>query len=167
MNSKDNRAKAHSDAHEVRFRNYAVIDLAVAKQLRTALTEKRIPAAEPLFSWSFDKKLLEVGPWLVRLSAAPEVERVLAEYGEDVPWGYYVSSSVDLLTLRKSLRRYNLVQITGMPGEVLFRYWDPRVMATFLKIATEFQNGRLFEWIDHIEVAGEKYFGDLEKGHST
>jgi hypothetical protein len=166
VSSQEARAATGIDRNGKPLVRYAVIDLAVVKPLRAPFTEKRTTAVETLLSWSFDKKLLAVGPWLVRLSDAPEVTNTLADYGRDVPWGYYVSASVDLLTLRKSLRRYNLVQIPGTPGKVLFRYWDPRVMATFLKVITEFQRERLFEWIDYIEVGGERHFGNRPKDQS-
>ncbi|MFT6605715.1 MAG: hypothetical protein ACJA2X_000891 [Halocynthiibacter sp.] len=158
MSAQSPQNAAQSERAKMPSARYAVIDLAVAETLRAALTDKRRDGIEPLFSRNFARKLLEVGPWLVRLSQAPDIETMLAEIGDELPWGYYVQSPVDILTLRKSLRRYNQAQIPNPPREVLFRYWDPRVMGVFLNITTDFQRERLFDWIDAFEVAGVSHY---------
>lgn len=132
---------------------YAVIDLAVAEQLRPVIARLMRSAAEPLLAHKFAQELLEVGPWLVKLSAAPEVDSLLGEMDPGVPWGYYVHSTVDIVSLRQTLRRFNLAVIPDTPRPVLFRYWDPRVMGVFLKVASREQRARMFEWIERIEAA--------------
>jgi hypothetical protein len=132
---------------------YAVIDLAIAKGLRTGIAGLLPTAAEPLLAHKFPQDLLMVGPWLVRLSKAPAIKETLSEMAADVPWGYYVHSTFDIVSLRHSLRRFNLVQIPSVEREVLFRYWDPRVMRVFLDIATRKQRAKMFELIDQIEAA--------------
>lgn len=140
---------------------YAVIDLAVCAQLRPVITRLKPPGCETLFSRSLAPELLEVGPWLVQLSKFPEIGRALTELGEDVPWGYFIFSIVDIVSLRHSLRKFNQVQIPNPPREVLFRYWDPRVMRQFLEFATPFQRDRLFQAIEEIEVGGRTYVAEL------
>lgn len=130
---------------------YAVVDLASAQQLRPVIADQLPSVAEPLFAREFPRALLQVGPWLVRLSKAPEVERMLVEMGADLPWGYYVHSTFDIVSLRQSLRRFNLARLPDTQKEVLFRYWDPRVMRVFLDVATREQYRRLFELIEKLE----------------
>jgi hypothetical protein len=132
---------------------YAVIDLASATEIRPLIARLRPSAAEPLFARTFAQELLDVGPWVVRLSKAPEVESMLANMSFDIPWGYYVHTTVDIISLRQSLRRFNLARIPDSSKAVLFRYWDPRVMRVFLDVASREQRKRLFEWIDRIEAA--------------
>lgn len=130
---------------------YALVDLASAAPLRPVIPKLRSSVAEPLFARSQPLQLLEVGPWLVDLSEAPEVEAALAGFGPDYPWGYYVHSKVDMISLRQSLRKFNLAQLAGTSKEMLFRYWDPRVLRIFLDGATPVQRGRFLEWIERVE----------------
>lgn len=138
----------HSDSEMFR---YALVDLASAVALRPLVPGLRSSVAEPLLARSMAPQILQVGPWLVDLAEAPEVARVIAGFGTEVPWGYYLHARVDILSLRQSLRKFNLAQLPGSAKEVLFRYWDPRVSRIFLDGATPVQRGRFMEWIDRIE----------------
>lgn len=130
---------------------YVVIDLASIAELCPVIRRLRPSAAQPLFARTSAQELLDVGPWLVRLSNAPEVERTLANMSPEVPWGYYVQTSFDIISLRQTLRRFNMVRVAAPPREVLFRYWDPRVMRMFLEVADSRQRGAFFEFIDRLE----------------
>lgn len=132
---------------------YAVVDLASAVALRPVVPRLLSAVAEPLLARSMPLQLLEVGPWLVHLADAPEVAATIAGYGNAVPWGYFVHSRVDILSLRQSLRKFNLAKLPDRPKEVLFRYWDPRVLKIFLHRATMVQRGQFFAWIDRVEWA--------------
>ncbi len=132
---------------------YAVIDLASAESLRTVVPRLLSAVAEPLLDRSMPLHLLQVGPWLVLLDDAPEVDRTLAAYGPQIPWGYYLHAQVDLLSLRQSLRKFNLAQLPDRPKPVLFRYWDPRVLRIFLDRTTSAQRGQFMAWIDSIAWA--------------
>jgi len=131
---------------------YAVIDLATAEALRQYVDQLPQPTAMSLFAPSQSRALLRVGPWLIRLSKAPEIEAILKQFGDHVAWGFYVHSTFDIVSLRQSLRHFNLVRLRPGQKEVLFRYWDPRVMRVFLDVATRDQSARLFELIDRIEI---------------
>ncbi len=141
---------------------YAVIDLASTQSLRPIITALKPAAAEPLFARSFAPELLEVGPWLVRLSKTSEIARALTRMGADVHWGYFIYTTVDIALLCQSLRRFNLARIPDMPDKMLFRYWDPRVMRVFLEVASHEQRARLFEGITCIEVAGVNHYADID-----
>ena len=132
---------------------YAVIDLASAPEARPSIARLLPSASEPLFARTVAQELLDVGPWLVRLSKAPEIELMLANMSPEVPWGYYVHTLVDIVSLRQTLQRFNLALVPGHPQVVLFRYWDPRVMKVFLESATSHQRRMFFEFIDAVEAA--------------
>ena len=131
---------------------YAVIDLASAPSLRPTVPRLLSSIAEPLLARTMPLQLLQVGPWLVHLADAPEVATTLSTLGTS-PWGYYLHSKVDIVSLRQALRKFNLAQLPDIPREVLFRYWDPRVLRIFLDHATPVQRARFLEWIDHVEWA--------------
>ena len=132
---------------------FAVVDLASAEALAATIGALQPPQAETLLSREMPAKLLQVGPWLVDLNRCPQVAAALAELGKTVPWGYYVHSDVDLLSLRRGLRRFNLVTMPGFERPVLFRYWDPRVLRDFIAVATPAQRRQFMEWIARIESA--------------
>lgn len=130
---------------------YAVVDLASAPQLVPIVMGRLSAEAQPLLSPDFDRRILEVGPWLVDTAKVPELEPATETICPGVPWGYFVATSIDIVSLRRALRRYNVVELPDPEREVLFRYWDPRVMKVFLQIATRTQKRLLFEFIDRIE----------------
>ncbi len=132
---------------------YAVVDLASAPTLRAVVLKLLPSVAEPLFARNSAAQVLEVGPWLIQLSDAPEVDRTIADLGPTVPWGYFLHSSIDILSLRQSLRKFNLAQVDGHPRPMLFRYWDPRVLRSFLNHTSPAQRARFLEWIDLVEWA--------------
>lgn len=132
---------------------YVVIDLASAVALRPAVPRLLSSVAEPLLARNLPAQLLEVAPWLVDLSQAPEVAETLQTMGTRVPRGYYLVARIDLLSLRQALRKFNLAKLPDRKREVLFRYWDPRVLPTFLDHCTQAQRMRFMEWIDRVEFA--------------
>jgi hypothetical protein len=132
---------------------YAVVDLATAESLRPALLPLRPPVAETLFQRDMPERILAVGPWLVNLGRAPDVAAALAGFRKGFPWGYYLHSDIEIMSLRHALRKFNLVELAGQRRPVLFRYWDPRVMRDFLQIATSAQKRQFTEWIARIESA--------------
>ena len=132
---------------------YAVIDLASAPALRPAVPRLLSSVAEPLLARALPLQLLSVGPWLVDLAGAPEVAAALDALGPHAPWGYYLQARVDIVSLRQALRKFNLAQLPDVKREVLFRYWDPRVLRIFLDHCTPVQRARFLEWVDHVEFA--------------
>lgn len=136
----------------VRFR-YAVVDLAAAPGLAPVVMGRLASDAQPLFAPTLAVEVLAVGPWIVDLRRVPELEPEIDAHHARTPWGFFVETSVDIVSLRRVLRRFNYVHIPAKTQPVLFRYWDPRVMRGFLKIATRAQLTVLFEFIDRLEGA--------------
>lgn len=130
---------------------YAVIDLAIAPEASPVVTGRQWYEAQPLFTPDTPIEVLAVGPWLANTAHLPELMPLLDGFESDLPWGYLVHASIDIVSLRRAFRRFNMVEIPDPRRMALFRYWDPRVMATFLDIATREQKTLLFEFIDRIE----------------
>lgn len=95
---------------------YAVIDLASAAALRSIVPKLLSAVAEPLLARNFDPTLLQVGPWIVHVTDAPEVDRILKTYATEIPWGYYVHTDIDIVSLRQALRKFNLAKLDGTPA---------------------------------------------------
>ncbi|MEO8242771.1 MAG: DUF4123 domain-containing protein [bacterium] len=141
---------------------YAVVDLASAAALRPVVPNLMSSVAEPLLARSMAPQVLAVGPWLVDLAQVPEVARTLTAWGSSVPWGYYVYSRVDIVSVRQSLRKFNLARVEGSKTDVLFRYWDPRVIRVFLHGTTNAQRAKFLDWIDRVEWADGSFLDKAE-----
>ena len=141
---------------DITFR-YAVVDLAAAPALAPHVMGRLSQEAQTLFAPNMHVNILRVGPWLARLERVPELEAAIDALPPDTPWGYVLETSIDIVSLRRALRRYNYVRVPNQPKPVLFRYWDPRVMKTFISVATREQRDVLFEFINRIEGPGGLY----------
>jgi hypothetical protein len=75
------------------------------------------------------------------------------------PWGLFLLTTAPLAELRVHFKRLTYVELAD--GErVYFRYYDPRVLATFLEIATAEQLDQLFGPIHTFIVAGSGLAGE-------
>ena len=129
----------------------AVIDLASAPALRPLMPKLLSAVAEPLLARNLDLALLQVGPWIVHVADAPEVDRILTGYAPNMPWGHYIHADVDIVSLRLALRKFNLAKLDRVEREVILRYWDPRVLRLFLTHNSPEQRRRFMEWMRHIK----------------
>lgn len=136
---------------------YALVDLAVARDLSGLITGAHQTKVAPLLAWTMPAKVLEVGPWLVDLGQFSECNSALLGLPLEMPWGMYLESRAKIASLRHSLRRFNLAEIPGAAKPVLFRYWDPRVMAGFLQVATEAQRKSLMRDIVRLHAPNNAF----------
>lgn len=70
-----------------------------------------------------------IAPYLAQISIH-EFDWLLSKLWPS-PWGYFVIARSDLATLRTHFRRYLTVKLPD-GKKVLFRFYDPRVLKTFL-----------------------------------
>ena len=131
---------------------YTVVDLAVVPELTPVMRHQLRSVALPLLSQRAPDPVLDVGPWVVRHTKASDLAAQIDALATHLAWGFFVFTSVDLVSVRHTLRRFNLATLPDRKRPVLFRYWDPRVMATFLEVATPEQRARFFEFIDRVEA---------------
>lgn len=154
------QSKTDDSGRTMPFR-YAIVDLATAGSLRPLVDLEPKSTAISLFAENQPRALLHVGPWLIRLSKAPEIQTALSQFDKHVAWGYYLHSTFDILSLRQSLRYFNLVRISPDQKEVLFRYWDPRVIRVFMDVASRDQRRRFFQLIEQIDIGSESFSADF------
>jgi hypothetical protein len=109
---------------------YAVLDGASVAGLIGKLYQWR-PKYECLYRGELAPDLAEVAPYLVHLESETEFCDWVLNQGWGNHWGIFALSVGDLFTLRQHFRRFLTVHdSTGKP--LLFRYYDPRVMRTYL-----------------------------------
>lgn len=94
-----------------------------------------------LFESRIDQALTEAAPHFVKMNE--ELILWLRETMWETPWGILVESDLGIEPLRKHLRSQLLV--VGPDGKPLyFRYYDPRVLPTFLETCTDGQLDEFF-----------------------
>lgn len=86
---------------------------------------------ESLYVSRMKDELANVGPWLVRLPRHGELLKRLVLEGWGQAWGWYMSSSLTLLELRRHFRHFLLARLPDGRA-VMFRFYDPRVLGTAL-----------------------------------
>lgn len=138
---------------------YAVLDGAQDPAIRMLAERSRAHAC--LFSGKMDADLAEAAPWLV---AIDEREPLIHEWrtrGAGAHWGLMCESDLPLDALRRHLRRFLRARLPdGMV--VLFRFYDPRVFATYITAATPEERAPWFEGVRRFVVeAGEGVFRDF------
>lgn len=116
-------------------RLYAVLDGARDPRVRALLRSLNLPH-QSLYDGPLPEALAEVSPYLVALSAEDSAARrvVAAAWGN--AWGSFIITSLGSVKLRAHLRRF--LRVRTEDGKTLvFRYYDPRVLGTYLGTCTD------------------------------
>jgi uncharacterized protein DUF4123 len=132
---------------------FAVLDGASIRDLL-----KNLYALKPefccLYRGELEPDIATVAPYLARLDAgSPFTRWVLAEgWGEH--WGIFLQSSADLRALRDHFRGFQNVELPDQ-RTVLFRYYDPRVLRTFLPVCNAAEAASFFGPVQSFVVEAE------------
>ena len=127
---------------------YAVIDGASCPELRFKIYNlaQEGYALESCCLWSgkLEPDLEEVAPYLVKLPQDHPFTDLLITEGWDNHWNIFVESGLEFKALRKLVRKLLLVK--SPEGEnLVFRFYDPRVMSIFTPTVEGEQATELFE----------------------
>jgi Domain of unknown function (DUF4123) len=121
---------------------YAIVDAArtfdVPFRLRSAKVER-----ECLYRGRSGEVLWHVAPYLVRCEQEAEFFLWMLEEGWGDSWGIYLTSAARLEGLCEHFRQFLLVR-TEEDRELYFRFYDPRILRTFLPTCTPEETERLF-----------------------
>jgi hypothetical protein len=71
------------------------------------------------------------------------------------PWGYFVLTRADLTSLRSHFRRYLTVKLPN-GSKVLFRFYDPRVVRTYLESSDAATTRQFFGPVQGLGISGAK-----------
>jgi hypothetical protein len=109
---------------------FAVLDGASVPTLLQSLAEHE-PEYVCLYRGELAPDVAEVAPYLVQLEPETDFTRWVISEGWGKHWGIFGASTSDLRTLRHHFRTFLTVYDSdGRP--MLFRYYDPRVLRTYL-----------------------------------
>lgn len=86
---------------------------------------------QSLYEGDQAKELALVSPYLVKLSPKSKFLEALVALGWGESWGVYLTCRQPLDEVRKHFRRFLIVE-TPEKKQAYFRYYDPRVLRTFL-----------------------------------
>ena len=109
---------------------YAILDGASVPQLRQALFKMR-PEHECLYLGELTGDMAEVAPYLVRLEPDSPFALNVLEQGWGKHWGIFATSEAGIRDLRQHFRRF-LTVFDPAGKALLFRYYDPRVLRSYL-----------------------------------
>ena len=96
---------------------------------------KKLYELEPeyccLYRGELQPDMASVAPYLVRLEPGSEFTGWVLKEGWGQHWGVFILSSATLRELRNHFREFHTVELPDL-RTVLFRYYDPRVLRSFL-----------------------------------
>lgn len=111
---------------------YAVLDGASVEQLPQLLWEHE-PENICLYRGELEPDIAATAPYLVKLEYDHPFTKLVCEQGWGKHWGIYVitPADVDIRVLRQHFRKFLMVY--NPDGKLIyFRYYDPRVLRTYL-----------------------------------
>lgn len=111
---------------------YAVLDGASNPALLDHLYGDDAPEFACLYRGELEPDIAECAPYLAYLEAGSAFTDWLTGNGWGLHWGIYAVADCDLKTMRHHLRKLNMVYDPETNRPLLFRYYDPRVLTTFL-----------------------------------
>ena len=116
------------------LRLYAILDGArdgqIAAKIRASGVEARC-----LFDGELQPVLAAAAPYLVALDPAAPLLRTLIAEGSGNAWGVFLTSTAPIDALRRHLRR--LLRVVDEDGrQLMFRFYDPRVLRVYLPTCT-------------------------------
>ena len=132
---------------------FAVLDGASVPALLDGL-HRHEPEHVCLFPGDLEPDMAEVAPYLVQLAPEHDFTRWVIEEGWGNHWGIFAVAPADLRHLRRHLRQFLTVE--GPAGKPLyFRFYDPRVLRTYLPTCNADETRLLFGPVSLYVMEGE------------
>jgi hypothetical protein len=126
---------------------YLVVDGAADPRLYPVIRATRQHAC--LYESDYPEKTLAALPHLVKLEPEEQLPELWRRHESGRFWGIAVHSRLAFKPLRRHLRKFTTARLPY--GDiVLFRYWDPRVFATFAANASPEEIGPFFDGLDTV-----------------
>jgi hypothetical protein len=137
--------RPHSDAGDL----YAVIDAARSDRA-IVLLEESVDAHASLYDGEPGRALDDVAPYLVQFRGDSGLLERLVHEGWGDAWGIFLRSGAGFEAVRRHLRRFLVVKGEGEPRRLFFRFYDPRVMRTTVRVFTPEQRAELLQDLEVI-----------------
>lgn len=121
---------------------YAILDAARSPRIHPWIQRRTLDRA-CLFAGKLEPELAAAAPYLVHLYRREPFTRELVETAWGDAWGIFVVSPASLEELRVHFRRF--LRVKDEQGRrLLFRYYDPRVLRTYLPTCNEHELATVF-----------------------
>ncbi len=134
---------------------YVILDGAQNQTLVGALHADGAPPWRCLFTGTLEPDMAVVAPYLVELEQSSAFTRRLLAEGWGQNWGVFLTAKLALPALWRHVR--NQVHVYGPKLEPLFfRFYDPRVMRSFLPTCTPQQLAEFFGPVEFWIAEGEE-----------
>ena len=128
---------------------FALIDTAQDDRLHSLV--EQCADRTCLLSGDLAPVVAAAAPWLVAIDEGEPLVGVLREHGAGRNWGILLESDLLLDALRKHLRQFLQAQLPD--GTIaMFRFYDPRVFATYLPSAPPEQQAAWFDGVRQFSV---------------
>jgi len=132
---------------------YAILDGASVPDL-----VKNLYQFEPdyccLYRGELAPDMASVAPYLVRLEAKDQFSELVLREGWGAHWGTFIISPASLRALRDHFREFHTVELPDQRS-VLFRYYDPRVLRSFLPVCNADELTLFFGPVQAFVVEGD------------
>lgn len=122
---------------------YALVDAARSERLLVLLRES-VDVYDSLYQGLKAETMADYAPYLVKLRAGSRLLPRLVEEGWGNAWGVFLATPLPLREVRAHFRRLLFVHNEELEATVYFRFYDPRVLRVFLRVATVRQEDELF-----------------------
>jgi hypothetical protein len=132
---------------------YAILDGASIPGLLSRLQQDQ-PEYFCLYRGELPRDMAEVAPYLVHLQINTEFSSWVTAEGLGKHWGIFALSMADLRILRQHFRGF-LTVYDPNTRPMLFRYYDPRVMRTYLPTCNSDELAAIFGPVDSFLVEDE------------
>lgn len=109
---------------------------------------------QSLYELQSAQALAAVAPYLVSLPPQSPLLHFLTQQTWGLAWGVYLNSTLPFEEVRKHLRRFLVVR-TEQGEELLFRFYDPRVLRVYLPTCSAQEAGEFLGALKCYMVEGE------------
>ena len=125
---------------------YAIVDGAADSRLYDLITSSYDYAC--LYSGEYDTETRKALPYIVAMQNGEKFSKIWASHEAGQFWGILCKTGMSLAQFRRHLRLFTTAQLPD--GEVvMFRFWDPRVFATFAENGSAKEVGPFFKGDRH------------------
>ncbi len=105
-----------------------------------------------LYAGNAKEKFRDIAPYLV--TADQDLLKWVEQSLAGRPWGLFLVSDAPMLEVRRHLRRFLLAKLPDQ-RTVYFRFYDPRVISTFIRNSSEQERADFFGPIERLIVPNE------------
>lgn len=148
MLDKQEIEKIKGNLFSERLNSYAVIDGAACPELRFKIYDWE-PQSVCLWSGELEPDLQEVAPYMVLLDRDSSFTNWLISQGWNNNWNIYINSALEFKAFKKQIRK--LLRVKSPEGKnMVFRFYDPRVLDVFLTGLESEQTEEFFQGINTI-----------------